>query len=376
MWPLASEISFGLRPYQRPTSSSVSPFSDGVGCERADDVVAAGRHSDRHTAGGSRSRFRSSLRKPRRRKQRDRRQHQRRRASGAILCEGQRSDISRDLLMTALPPSAPAAHAARANRSTTIVKIIGQRAMLGNRPQIGELQHQQLDPAAIEIAPRPWRLAAALAPAHHAAAEGLMHHAHAHREVVAVARFAVVGHLAVGVIDVGLARRAARAPSPGRLRARCGEMRVVIDLAQKSRGPRLVALAVQFARQRVGQVEQPPRPRHPDVAQAALLLDFARVVAASACAETALPPCPAMNTTGYSSPLEVCSVISATRPPAAATWSAIADQRHPFEEFGRARRARARRRKRSAAASISATFCRRPHRRASLRDTPRNRCAR
>src|SRR5438552_12902051 len=147
--------------------------------------------------------------------------------------------------------------------------MIWQRRSVGNWPQVREFQHQQLHPTALEVYPGLGAVAAPLSPAHYAAAEGLMDDVGADCEVVGVTRVAVFGDLARAVVDVGAA--AGRAEHRSRLLGRDTRDQSRIDLAQEARGPRLVALAVKLARQRVGQIQEPPRARHPDVAQPALL---------------------------------------------------------------------------------------------------------
>ena len=110
-------------------------------------------------------------------------------------------------------------------------------------------------------------------------------------------------------------RAATRAYGRGSAFGRDAANQSGIDLAQESRRTRLLALAVKLARQRVGQVEQLARARHADVAQPALLLDLVVDRRAERICGNSPSSIPAMNTIGYSRPLEVCSVISAARPP-------------------------------------------------------------
>src|ERR1700688_1211200 len=141
--------------------------------------------------------------------------------------------------------------------------MIGQRRSLGNGSQVGEFQHQQFHAAALEMYPRLGRIAAPLASADYATAESLMDDLCADRELFAVARLAIFGDLAAAVVNVSAA---CGWPEHGaRLLGRDASDQRGINFAEEARGPRLVALSIEFARQRVGQVQQPPGPRHPDV---------------------------------------------------------------------------------------------------------------
>src|ERR1700691_568512 len=156
-----------------------------------------------------------------------------------------------------------------------------------NQPQVCELEHQQLDAAALEIHPRLGAVAAALAPADDPAAEGRMNDARADRETVAAGPRLVIGQLAVAEIYVSFARRQRAYRRGVALRRDTANQRGV-NLAHESRLTRLLAHAVNFARQRVGEIEQLPRARHADVAEAALLLDFVVDIGGAAMRKQAL----------------------------------------------------------------------------------------
>src|SRR5215472_11737274 len=119
-------------------------------------------------------------------------------------------------------------------------------------------------------------LTASFAPAYHAAAEGLMDDVRADRYSVGALRVNVVADLAGAVIHVSAARRRSQGRA-GPLGSDTLDKRG-IDLTKKARGPRLVALTIQLACQRIGQVQELPRAGHPDVAEPALLLDLASVL--------------------------------------------------------------------------------------------------
>src|ERR1700751_5472781 len=94
---------------------------------------------------------------------------------------------------------APAPFGARRPARTT-PKMILQLRSVGNRPQVGKLQHQQLHPTMLEMDPGLGAIAAPLAPAHHTAAEGLMDDVRADREFVTVGRLAIFRKLARTVV--------------------------------------------------------------------------------------------------------------------------------------------------------------------------------